>query len=369
MISSILSSAKVSHLKISTATILMGDQEWENPTKRTTLSPWQTQKLLRQAVNAGIKTAILEVSSHALVQFRLFGMEVAVAGITNVTEEHLDDHGGFANYAAAKKRLFTKYLAHHGTAVLNADDPTIASWENDIPQRKIWTSVQDKANADLAAGEISANSGKLEFVLNGGKITLPLTGEFQIANALIAIGVARSMSISEENIKTGLKNFHGTPGRLEKVEYGQNFAIYVDDALTPNAIAEGLRSLRVQTPRRLWAIFGCCGTRDKGKRPKIGKIVGELADAVVLTDDEPYTESAEEIREQVKGGVRETKLWNTENFQEIPDRAQAIRYALEQAEAGDTIFLFGMGSYTSRNIGGKEIPWSDKEVVRQILNF
>ncbi len=348
MISHIFQTAKILHLKISTVSIFLNEKHSKNATKRTTLSPWQMQKLLRRAVQKKSEVAILEISSHATEQRRIFGIRCDIAGIINVSEGHVDDHGSFEKYANAKKLLFTKYLKTSGAAVLNMNDTVVSSWKEDISAQKI-----------------AISSPYIE------KLGIP--GEFNKENAAVASAVAESYGVSNIDIAKALKNFVGVEGRLEKIDCGQNFDVYIDFAVTSNAFKHLLESAKELTQNHLWVVFGCYGDVDKKRRPEMGKLAGEIADFVVLTDDEPYTESADMIREQVREGIQKTKVWNdgddSVHFWEIPDRRNAIEFALQRAKPGDVVVIPGLGAEESRNIGGMEVPWNDKEIVKEILGI
>jgi UDP-N-acetylmuramoyl-L-alanyl-D-glutamate--2,6-diaminopimelate ligase len=351
MVSHILREADVSHLQVSTVSIFFNGKHLPNVTKRTTLSPWKMQRLLRQAADQKTEVAVLEISSHATEQKRIFGIQFDIAGVTNVTEGHVKDHGSFQAYTYAKKLVFTSYLKPSGTAVLNYDDKVIREWKKDIAAHIIWYTPDSQPR----------------------QIELTALGDFQKKNAALAFEMMKAFGISEGTIRSALQKFTGVTGRLEKVDCDQNFDIYIDFAVTTNALKNLLESARKLTDNHLWIVFGCYGDVDTKRRSEMGKVAGDVADYVVLTDDEPYTESADSIRRQVKEGVMETKAWNdgddSPHFWEIPDRKNAIEFALQSAKPGDTVVISGLGCEESRNIGGKEIKWSDKKIVTDILNI
>ena len=249
MISHVLQEADVQHVKISTTSIFINGKNSPNTTKRTSLSPWYMQRLLREAVQSGIKVAVIEVSSHATEQKRIFGVEFDIAGITNVTEGHVDDHGSFEKYANAKKLLFTKYLKKDGTAILNSDDEVVNSWKEDISAKTTWYASSD--------------------------IELSVPGDFNKENADLALEVTKTLGIEETVIRKALLGFNGVSGRLEKIDCGQNFDIYIDFAVTTNALKNALSSTQKLTEKNLWVVFGCYGDIDRKRRPEMGKLAGE----------------------------------------------------------------------------------------------
>ncbi|MBI5415036.1 UDP-N-acetylmuramoyl-L-alanyl-D-glutamate--2,6-diaminopimelate ligase [Candidatus Peregrinibacteria bacterium] len=371
MISQILKEANIRHLKISTVSIHLDGTQTENTSKRTTLSPLQMGSLLRKAVDSHVEIAVIEVSSHAIDQGRIFGMSFDIAGITNISEEHLDDHGGFAKYILLKEKLFRHYLKKKGIAVLSKDDEVVLEMDSRIRKIKKWYSSYGDYSADFVSTHLVETQKGIEFSLMGERLQMPILGKYNVQNATLAFAIATLLNISPKVIVEGLRKFSGVPGRLEKIEKGQNFEVYVDFAVTANALKEVLHSLKNITQGNIWVVFGCTGDRDRSKREQMGKIAGTIADFVVLTDDETYTENGEAIREEVKKGIQKTTIWNqsgnVQHFWEIPDRYEAITFALKNAQKGDAIIITGIGAETSRNMGGKEIPWNDRKVVEEIL--
>lgn len=412
MITHILQSAGKKVLKISTVETAL-DGEILPSTKRTTPSPWMLRKLLKKATEAKVDAVVLEVSSHAISQKRIFGIGFDVAAITNITPEHLDYYGTMTAYANAKQELFTKYLKKNGTAVLNADDPTTSTWADTLKaQGKTVKSYSFLATEDAenepskhrpkhvtasckghslletseGVGCFLQQSPLFERGLGdssgpqaqnspsqGGrehKLFLPVMGAFNAYNATAALLAAEAVGISFEKSIEAMQSFHGTPGRMEQIEKGQDFQVFLDFAFTENAFRSLLETAKNITKGKVILVFGSPGSHpDVEVRRQSGVIAARYADIVIVTDDEPYLEYAPNIRKHLLEGAQK-ELGDeafAERVREIADRKAAIETALQLAHTGDTVIISGMGHLTSRNIGGTEIPWSDREVIENVL--
>ena len=369
MIFHILKKADRSVAKISSVSFSQNTETWENTSKRTTVSPFVMQQFLANCVKKKIDIVVIEVSSHALVQNRVFGIEFNIAVLTNISAEHLDYHGNIENLRNAKKLLFTKYLdKKNGIGIINQDDEVADSWQSEMSFVKGYSLKQPA----YYQGENFLNTTEgISFDFENTEFTAHVFGEFNAENALAAVSVCRELGLIKAMISLGLSTFVSTPGRLENLDFGQDFQIFVDFALTPKALESILRHLQERTSERLILVFGCAGDHDKDKRPIMGQIAGVFADIVVLTDDETYTEDPVQIREDIKIGIfgdEEISDEMSEDFYEIADRRTAIETALQLARKGDTVVVSGMGALKSRNMGGEEIPWNDKQVISDIFD-
>ena len=331
--------------------------------KFTTLSGWKVQKFLRQAVTAGCEVAVLEVSSHALDQGRVFGIPFEVAVITNATREHLDYHGTMKEYRRAKRRLFERARV----GVVNLDMEDAEEFLATPPVRKITYSRVD-ASADVLAERIEARLDGSRFFVGETEFHLALPGLFNIENALAAIAAAVPFDVSFDVAARALAEIKGVPGRMERVPNDRGITILIDYALTPNALEQlyGLVSTMKKSPdAKIIAVFGACGDRDRGKRPMMGEIVSSHADTIILTNEDPYTEDPERIVREIKKGIVNKTLG--ENFFVIMDRRAAIKKALDLANPNDIVVVTGKGAEEVMAIGNARVPWNDRKVIEEAL--
>jgi UDP-N-acetylmuramoyl-L-alanyl-D-glutamate--2,6-diaminopimelate ligase len=330
----------------------------------TTPDAAKLHTLLADMAQRGVSHLAMEASSHGLHQFRIDGVKVSVAGFTNMTRDHLDYHGSMAAYLAAKLRLFSDILVEGGTAVLNADSSEYAAFESASRLRGHRILSYGKAGTELRLADvrIDGTAQVLDLVILGKKYTarLPLAGAFQASNALCALGLALADGADTNNAIEALEHLSGVPGRLERVGVYRNTAsIYVDYAHTPDALETVLNALRPHATGKLTVVFGCGGDRDKGKRRLMGEVASRLADAVIVTDDNPRTENATTIRAEVMQGCPTAT--------EIGDRAEAIAQAIHALSSGDVLLVAGKGHETGQIIGATVVPFNDGDVVKQIL--
>lgn len=391
LITHLLNQANLKTGMISTTTFAIGKKTFSNETKRTSVSPFLMNRLLKKMLQQKCEYVVLEVSSHALEQKRFLGVDFDLAVLTNITPEHLDYHKNMQEYCKVKSLLFQKLGQSKTkkdqlkTMILNRADPVFEDFSKFFADRK-W-SYGLKKNADFWASEIDLRADKSIFQLNLAshllqilfdkkeikhkktsiQIELPLVGEFNIENALASIAVVLSVGINLEQIQKNLKTFGGVEGRMEKIEMGQDFNVIVDFALTPEALKKLFETTKNFTKGRVIGVLGCTGDRDKLKRPVTGKMATEMLDIFILTDDETYTENADKIREEVKNGIKQTNKIENQDWYEVKDRLEAIRFALKIAQKGDTVLISGMGSEATRNVGGQEIEWDEREIVRREL--
>ncbi len=337
----------------------------EMPAVETTPGPLKLQRIFSEMVEAGCRSVAMEVSSHALDQGRVAGVDFACAAFTNLTQDHLDHHGSMEAYFEAKAKLF-RGLSSDAAAVLNADDAWAVKL---IPLTKahIVTYAIEKM-ADVRAEDLKLQKDSSEFILakNGKKIriSLPLIGRHNVYNALAAIGMSEALGVTEQNAAWALSDFPGVPGRLEAVRCGQDFTVLIDFAHTPDGLENVLRALSEHRQKRLLLVFGCGGDRDRSKRPKMAEIASRWADFVYVTSDNPRTEDPRAIAEEVRAGF--PSGFNRQTM--VLDRRKAIRQALMDARDGDIVLLAGKGHERTQILNDQVLPFNDREEAERVLN-
>lgn len=347
----------------------LGDKKWNNLTKMTSLGRGGVQKFLRKAVDANCTHAVLEVSSHALTQNRVWGVKFNAAILTNLSHDHLDFHDNFENYVSAKEQLFWRLAQNQESgekiAILPAEDPSVDRFLR-IPEIGIMTFGFKKGDLRAENLRVRENSQTFEVIgmENHFEISTKLLGNFNILNILAATTLALTLKIRPTIIRKVFRKLEPLPGRLETIKAGQNFRVIVDFAHTPDALEKLLRTFRAVTPGKLWLVFGATGDRDRAKRPMMGAIATKFADEIVLTSDDPFTENPEKIIFEVREGISREQ---GAGFSSEVDRKKAIRFALTNAEKGDSVLIAGKGCEQFQVIGRKKIPWDDREIARKIL--
>ena len=330
------------------------------PAHRTTPESYEVQQLLRQMADAGCTHVVMEVSSHALVQHRVEGLTFAAGVFTNLTQDHLDYHRTMEEYREAKGLLFRQCQ----TAVLNLDDEA-GRWYRERVSCPAFTYSENKDYADLTAKNIRLFPGHVEFeaVSQGDiqRIHLPIPGGFTIYNALAAAACGLCLGLKLEDIAAALRCAHGVKGRVEVVPTPTAYTVLIDYAHSPNALENVLLTARDFTAGRLICLFGCGGDRDKTKRPIMGSVVRELADVAIITSDNPRTEDPWAILQDILAGMDGPGG----EIHIEPDRAQAIRWALSQGQAGDVIVLAGKGHETYQEINGVQYPMDERKIVAE----
>lgn len=367
---------------VSTIDFKIGRKEWQNTTHKTTLGPFQMQKLLRDMVRAGCQYAVIETSSHALSQHRVAGVSFDVVCVTNISPEHLDYHKSMKAYRQEKMKLFSQLTKKHRKngvpkiSIHNVDDRENFDAFLQFPaDQKIAygrTVTEDpRIDEQVRADKFQLKAEYTDLLMHTPKenrlIRLFLPGDFNVDNLLAATAISYSQDIPLKVVEAACKEVKLIPGRLEPIEEGQDFKIFIDFSMTEDGYDRVLSALRTITPGKLWVVFGCCGDRDRKKRPKIGEICGTKADRVVVCDDEPYLENPESIRQMILDGVEHSSMQRDRDFFEIPDRIEAIQFACREAKAGDTIVIPGMGDFEGRTFADGVHPWSDREEVRKVL--
>jgi len=338
------------------------------PAVNTTPGILDLYSLLASMKREKINYCVMEISSHSLEQGRVETLQFDAAIFTNLTREHLDFHKDMDNYLKAKLKLFAK-IKKGGFAIINIDDPAAGKIIEKVK-------IEAKANiitygidrkADITAHNINLSCNGLRFELHTDKglieIKSNLIGRHNIYNILASTGGGIALGMTFEDIKKGVEVLKGLPGRLESVDCGQNFSIYVDYAHTEDGLTNVLKSLRELKPARLVSVFGCGGDRDRTKRPEMGKISTELSDIVFITSDNPRTEEPMDIINEITKGIGAKK----DNYIIEPDRFNAIKKAVLEARKGDIVLIAGKGHETYQIFKDTAVPFDDREVVKRIL--
>jgi UDP-N-acetylmuramoyl-L-alanyl-D-glutamate--2,6-diaminopimelate ligase len=334
----------------------------------TTPSALQLQALFAQALQAGCRTAVMEVSSHALDQGRVEGLAYQAAVFSNLTRDHLDYHGSLAAYGKAKSRLFAQ-LRPDGVAVLNAEDPWSARMAAARTRgSRVLRYHAGGGRAELRAEDLVLGMDATRFTLCfGGRrlgLRLPLPGRFNVANALAAAGAALGQGMGLARVAAGLEQPLLPPGRFELLRQGQPFNVAVDYAHTPDALERLIRAARDVTPGRVITVFGCGGDRDCGKRPMMGALAAVLSDRAVLTSDNPRSEDPAAILRQVRAGIPREAAGKA---LQQGDRRRAIRLALGLARRGDSVLIAGKGHEDYQIVGRRKLHFDDRQEARQGL--
>ncbi|MFH1309233.1 MAG: UDP-N-acetylmuramoyl-L-alanyl-D-glutamate--2,6-diaminopimelate ligase [Candidatus Omnitrophota bacterium] len=310
----------------------------------------------------GKNSAVIEVSSHALNQKRVYGINLDSAVFTNITPEHLDYHKNMTAYLNDKSKIFQN-LKPHGLAVLNVDDPMVIGLKKviDFPE---FVGFGMSKDADIRAENVKLSASGLEFnlVVKGyGQVFIRsrLIGAHNVYNILSAVGAVINKDINLKIVKNALESFVEVPGRLEYVPSKAPFKVFVDYAHTPDALKNLLETLRLLTKRQLICVFGCGGNRDKSKRPLMGQIASKFCDKVILTNDNPRMEEPDEILKDIEKGMVKGSGYSI-----ISQREDAIGVAINLAEPGDIVVIAGKGHENYQIIGSRVIPFDDREVVK-----
>jgi UDP-N-acetylmuramoyl-L-alanyl-D-glutamate--2,6-diaminopimelate ligase len=396
LIESIFSAAGMKPGVIGTINYRYGGREI--PSHHTTPESLDLEALLVEMHQAGTEAVAMEVSSHALAQERVRGLEFDVAVFTNLSRDHLDYHADMAEYFLAKSRLFTDYLTSGGkakkAAVICGADPYGKELLDNIRNHgvDVWSYGEgdewDIRPVDVQS-EVAGLKGTIQAKDQLLEVSSQLIGAANLQNILAAVGVGLALGVSREAVSAGIQRLTAVPGRLEKVENDLGISILVDYAHTPDALEKVLGAVRPLARNRVVTVFGCGGDRDRGKRPLMGEIVARLSDLVVLTSDNPRTEEPLAILHEIEMGVsktglkklqlsdskslastletRHSKLETGRGYWVEADRREAIRIALDLSRAGDLILIAGKGHEDYQILGTKKIHFDDREVVREEL--
>ena len=340
---------------------LIGDRVL--PARHTTPDPYDLQSLLALMVVEGCDYCVMEVSSHALHQRRVAGCTYEVGVFTNLTQDHLDYHGTMENYMLAKKELFS--ISRCG--IVNFDDSWAAAISADVPCPLTTYSAKDDA-ADYVARNIRYRADGVDFELVGvgqiGRVNMQIPGQFSVYNGLCAATVCLKLGMPFDRVVEALSAAAGVKGRAEVVPTGRDFTVVIDYAHTPDGLDNICRTLKQCCTGRLVTLFGCGGDRDKTKRPLMGEVAAALSDYVVVTSDNPRSEDPTAIIEDILPGVRKTDTPHTV----VVNRVEAIHWAIDHAQPGDTILLAGKGHETYQILADETIHLDEREVVAAALN-
>ncbi|MEA3463869.1 MAG: UDP-N-acetylmuramyl-tripeptide synthetase [Patescibacteria group bacterium] len=392
----------------STAMFSDGEKEWLNDKKMTMIGRFFTQKILRQMVCNKCQYAIIETTSEGIAQYRHYFINYDILVFTGLYKEHIDSHGSFENYKQTKGKLFAylkncktkyvddkKYVCKSDTGIKKIDlnrvkKVIIANGDDEHADYFLGFKAEEKMKVEVKSEKlevinkkskeysdvkkvialnVDVDSSGTSFVVNGVKINLRLLGEFNIANAMTAVCLGLSQGLEMEQIKKGLGNIKGVAGRFERIDSGQNFIVIVDYAFEPRAVAKLYETVKLIPHKKVIHVLGSTGGgRDVVRRPKLGKLAGEKADYVIITNEDPYDDDPRIIIDQVAVGAEHVGKKIGDNLFKILDRREAIRKALFLASKGDVVLITGKGSEQAICIaGGEKIKWDDREVVREEL--
>lgn len=339
------------------------------PAQRTTPEALEIQQMLAQMVRANCEACVMEVSSHALEQKRVWGIEYDVVIFTNLTQDHLDYHGSMEAYYEAKKKLFTQWFPQDKskTAVINIDDAFGQRLATEADVRvKVDYSLGGEAQIRAGQIQLAGEGTRMQVQVAGASFPcqLPLIGRHNVYNALAAVGAAHALRVSAPDIQSALAGMPAVPGRLERIRGRQPFNVVVDYAHTDDALRNVLTTLREITRGRLLLAFGCGGNRDAGKRPRMGEAAARLADYSLITSDNPRKESAAAIAAAIEAGYRSVR---GEACRIELDRRRAIDEIIRMAQPGDTVLIAGKGHETYQEFEDTIVPFDDRIYALETL--
>ena len=378
---------------ITTAFFKIGKKEWLNNTKQTMPGRFRLQRMLKQMVRSDCKYAVIETSSEGIAQHRASHISYDIAVFTNLTPEHIESHGSFEDYKKAKGELFANLTKSPNkqmfdreysrpvqkTAIVNLADSAaqyFLSFPADAKMTYIANNQVDGSQIvkpTIVGKKIAQSNNSITFkaklVGKATDITLQTIGEFNIDNALAAMVCGYSQGVEIDIKKKALENITIVAGRLEAIDLGQSFSVFVDYAHEPASLEKVYQSIAKLSPKRIISILGAAGGgRDKGKRKTLGELAARYTDLVIVTNEDPYDEDPKIIIDQVMEGVVEAGKKQNENCFAILDRGKAIKKAINEARDGDVIIITGKGSEQSMVVkNNKKIPWDDREEISKIL--
>lgn len=370
-----------------TASFKVADKEWANDQKMTMLGRFQTQRLLRQMVDAGCTYAVVETSSQGLAQHRHIGINYDVAAFTNLTPEHIEAHGGFENYKAAKGLLFDRLhqLPHKQiddqeiakSIVVNLQSeyaPFFASFKADWYGGCAWQNVPFERGSGLnrvpvIATDVQMEGGCTTFSWNGDSVHLKPIGRFYLENALLGMAVLDACRFDHQKIRDAVESLQSVPGRLERIDERQPFSVVVDYAYEPAALSAVYEAIGLMNYERLIHIVGSAGGgRDVARREILGAMSAEHDDIVIVTNEDPYDEDPMQIIDEVAQGAEKAGKQDQVDMFRILDRQEAVQFAIDVARPGDLVLITGKGSEPVMAVAhGKKIPWDDRVAARVAL--
>lgn len=335
--------------------------------KHTTPFNEDLAELFAEARDAGVTHAVMEVSSHALAQERVAGIDFDVALFTNLTQDHLDFHASMEEYRDEKRKLFEFVAAKEGITIANAEDPAYEAFA-ESGARTQWSFGN---GGEVFAENIAVDTNNTKFTLETpwgrARCQLGLLGQHNVENALGAVAVCGALGVSIDHIAEGLRTLPQVPGRFELIDCGQPFTVVVDYAHTDDGLRNVLEAARPLTPKTLRVVFGCGGDRDKGKRQKMAAAAADLADYAILTSDNPRSESPERILLDIEVGMQHAGKKRGEDYEVIESRRDAIETALRHAAPGDFVMIAGKGHEDYQILKDGTIHFDDREVAREWL--
>jgi len=377
LIAQILNGAGMKTGKITSVFFGIGEKEWKNDTKHAMPGRFKIQSLLSRMVRRGCKYAVVETSSEGILQYRHRFIDYKAAVFTNLSPEHIERHGGFENYRAAKLKLFEKVAKKKdGVGFFNLDDENVEYFLKPGIKNKIGYGIKflnpkSELQTKYQISNVQLSPRGTDFELNGEKFVIPLIGEFNVYNAAAAISFALSQKIPIEKIREILKNAKPIAGRFERIEKGQDFEVIVDYAHEPASLEAAYKAVKLFRPNKIIGLLGAQGGgRDKWKRAAMAKIAEKYCDEIILTNEDPYDENPASILADMEAGF--STMTNDKspmtNFYKIIDRKEAIQKAISLAGKGDAVILTGKGGEVWMCVeGGKKIPWDEKKIVEEIL--
>jgi UDP-N-acetylmuramyl-tripeptide synthetase len=358
LIESLLHQSELSCGVIGTVNYRIGERIL--PAHNTTPGLLDNQKIFHQLQHEGTDYCVMEVSSHALDQGRVDLIDFKTAVFTNLTSDHLDYHQTREKYFAAKSILFAR-LSPEATSIINIDDAYGAKLLSKTSSKIITYGIEQKA--EVWADDIELNLSGTQFRVNAAQgqflVRTPLVGYYNVYNILAAVSVGLSLGLNPDKIKRGVENLKNVPGRLEKIECGQDFTILVDYAHTQDALENVLSTLRQTSDARIILVFGCGGDRDRSKRPAMGAVASHLADIAIVTSDNPRSEDPETIIDEIIEG------FENDNYKIIVNREEAILHALSIAQKGDIVLVAGKGHENYQIFKDKTIQFDERSIIRQ----
>jgi len=378
LIHKILVGAGIRAGMISTVNAVIGDEVLDTGFHVTTPDAHDVQHYLARMVEAGLTHVVLETTSHGWAQHRVDACEFDVGVVTNITHEHFDEHGSYENYRAAKARLFSslertkeKPSGNPRLAVINRDDRSFEFLDGFIKTKKLNYGLGD--SADVRAEDVQYSSSGIEFTAVSRdfrvRVKSDLVGAYNVSNCLAALTAAvYGLGVDPATAARGIASLDGIPGRMERIDLGQNFIAIVDFAHTPNALKVTLEAGRKMTQGRVISVFGSAGLRDKEKRRMMAETSVELADLSILTAEDPRTESLDGILEEMAAGARSKGGREGETFWRVADRGEAIKFAIRLAREEDIVLSCGKGHEQSMCFGKTEYLWDDRTAMRAALS-
>ena len=364
-----LNEAGIKTALTSTVAYGVGDEIQRQMEHMTTTKASILQARLKNFVKQGAKWVVVETSSHALAQNRVWGVPFEVAVLTNLTHDHLEYHGTFENYREAKRKLF-RIANKHGLrfGVVNAEDPSADAFVSTVANATTY-GIQ---KGDITAENIKLSSNGTTYTARIGddtyEISLQIPGEFNVSNSLAAVAVGRKLGLTKEQIEKGLASLESVEGRMNAIKEGQKFQVLVDFASTPDGFTKFFESVRPLVKGKLIAVFGSAGRRDESKRAEQGRIAGKYADIVIATEEDDRDDDGEKILQQIAEGATESGKVVGKTLFTIANREEAIGFAFTKASAADDmVVLLGKGHEKTIERADGEYPWNESEVARAAL--